>query len=321
MPIRLISRIADVDVNQLLAHFAPWGIGLSALLLVLSFAGNIWLPLDILSHLRGYFIALVIAFVLIHCWPDWSLLLLAICLGSSVMAYSLAGYLTGPIGDPGANADMARIKILSLNTWKNQLDLARAEQVVRAADADVVILAELSNKRLALLERLSDLYPHQTRCTKGCWMALLSKGPWNTSGSQPRIKRQARMIWATYGSAKRQLNVIGIHMTNPLDSTADQALDIESLGAKIQSIDGPTIVAGDMNATPWSKLYKRIPEATGLRDLSHRMPSWPSAFWLPVQLPIDHFFVSDDIAVERVELGNRVGSDHLPLIGEFRLPD
>jgi len=308
-------------MNQLIADLAPWGIGLAAVFSALSFAGNIWLPFDILSHLRGYFVAMLFAFALVHYWSDWSVLLLAICLSISVLAYNFAGHFAQPIGAANATAHGDQIKILSLNTWKNQLDLVRAEQMVRDTGADVVILAELSNNKLTLLERLQDLYPHQIRCTKGCWMALLSKRPWNTADSQPRIKGQARMIWATYDGAKRNFNVVGVHLTNPLDSPWNQSLGIENLGTKIRAIAGPTIVAGDMNASPWSNIYKRIPEATGLRDLNYRKPSWPVAFWLPAQLPIDHFFVSDDIAVERITYGSRVGSDHLPLIGEFRLPD
>jgi endonuclease/exonuclease/phosphatase (EEP) superfamily protein YafD len=36
-------------------------------------------------------------------------------------------------------------------------------------------------------------------------------------------------------------------------------------------------------------------------------------------IPIDHFLVSEDVAVTRFETGPRVGSDHLPIVADIRI--
>jgi endonuclease/exonuclease/phosphatase family metal-dependent hydrolase len=84
----------------------------------------------------------------------------------------------------------------------------------------------------------------------------------------------------------------------------------------------PLIVCGDLNASPYSKVYRRLS-----RDLvdaqcgsSRRRGTWPSRwpFWC-----IDHIFVSALLRVENCAVLNeglaRSASDHLPLVAELAL--
>ena len=82
----------------------------------------------------------------------------------------------------------------------------------------------------------------------------------------------------------------------------------------VRRIDGPLVLAGNLNTSPWSQC---VPQArglaTGLAPAATLMPSWPA--W-PLALPqfaLDHIFVSAELAVAAAGTGPAVGSDHLPV--------
>jgi endonuclease/exonuclease/phosphatase (EEP) superfamily protein YafD len=81
----------------------------------------------------------------------------------------------------------------------------------------------------------------------------------------------------------------------------------------VRRVDGPLVVAGDFNATPWSLHLATFERLTGLTRLTG-LPSWPArGLGLP-QVAIDHIFVSSGMR----PLGSATtldasGSDHLPV--------
>jgi endonuclease/exonuclease/phosphatase family metal-dependent hydrolase len=89
----------------------------------------------------------------------------------------------------------------------------------------------------------------------------------------------------------------------------------------------PTVLLGDFNATGWSRAYRRLGRRltdarrlTGERRWRRGGASFPSRFPL---LRIDHVFVSERVAVERVAVVDtplaRQASDHLPVLAEIRI--
>ena len=86
----------------------------------------------------------------------------------------------------------------------------------------------------------------------------------------------------------------------------------------------PKVFAGDLNTTPWSPYYRDFIKETKSVDARKGfglLASWPTFMhfdWL--MIPIDHCLVSDDIRVLSAETGERIGSDHLPLIVELEMP-
>ncbi|CAO4183116.1 endonuclease/exonuclease/phosphatase family protein [Methylorubrum aminovorans] len=88
----------------------------------------------------------------------------------------------------------------------------------------------------------------------------------------------------------------------------------------------PTVLLGDFNATGWSRAYRRLSRRlTDARRLTGARrwrggASFPSRFPL---LRIDHVFVSERVAVERIAVVDnalaRQASDHLPVLAEIRI--
>ena len=87
---------------------------------------------------------------------------------------------------------------------------------------------------------------------------------------------------------------------------------------------GPTaILAGDLNAAPWSHSPARVSAAGGLTLMPSAGPSWldrrlPNSLFF-AGLPIDQVFAKGDILVHSIRTLDPVGSDHLPVLVEFSI--
>src|SRR5262249_47853040 len=116
------------------------------------------------------------------------------------------------------------------------------------------------------------------------------------------------------------LTIVGSHPLPPggreYSRLRNQQLD--AVARFINGQAGPTVLLGDLNATPWNFYFRRFVKSTGLKDSSMGFglqPTWPAGF-LPLRIPIDHCLLSPELKVVRRLVGPNVGSDHLPLILE-----
>ena len=89
----------------------------------------------------------------------------------------------------------------------------------------------------------------------------------------------------------------------------------------IRRQDGPTMLMGDLNTTPWAPTFRDFLDSSGMRDSRGGFGlqvTWPT-YLPPLLIPIDHALVSPDISVRHFEVGPSVGSDHYPLLLDFTL--
>ena len=203
--------------------------------------------------------------------------------------------------------------------WGAYSDLRRIENFLRNEDADIVVLTEFPMYEHPILRNLKSVYPYQIFCTAGCRMALLSKWRWRKAGTQRRTEKVPKYVWAQFALGAEPLTVFGIHLRTPIDSPRLKAREIRWLGRRLSVIRGAVILAGDFNSTPWSHNFRNLSKVAGLRKASGIYPTWPvSRLPLP-QLAIDHILVSEEIAINRLSVGRRVSSDHLPVVAELEL--
>jgi endonuclease/exonuclease/phosphatase (EEP) superfamily protein YafD len=83
----------------------------------------------------------------------------------------------------------------------------------------------------------------------------------------------------------------------------------------------PVVLAGDLNSSSWSPAFRDLLRTAALVDTRLArgvQATWPA--WLPfAQVPIDHALVSRSVRVHSRFVGDRVGSDHLPVVLDFSL--
>jgi endonuclease/exonuclease/phosphatase (EEP) superfamily protein YafD len=85
--------------------------------------------------------------------------------------------------------------------------------------------------------------------------------------------------------------------------------------AQATKANTPYLMAGDLNATPWSSVMHKVARA-GLVAAGASSPTWPAAFPL---LALDHVLGSHHWAVTQHVVGPAVGSDHLPVLARLSL--
>jgi len=162
--------------------------------------------------------------------------------------------------------------------------------------------------------------------------AILSRYPLKVVRMEALPRLKARRLFEPRGALWVEIDVSGIKV-NVITShlslwPAERLLQAEALLGSDWSgsaaCQGPVILCGDFNANPRSLVCKRM--GCKLRDAQLIVESHkPKSTWLASHpfSRIDHFFVSPDIEVMKIEVPDteldRIASDHLPLIVDLQV--
>jgi endonuclease/exonuclease/phosphatase family metal-dependent hydrolase len=220
----------------------------------------------------------------------------------------------------------------------------RIADVIAACTPDIVALQELDVKRartrhvdqaeeIALaLEMEMHFHPAFTVMEEAYGDAILTALPSRLvkAGALPAHPRFSRIeprgaLWAEIDIAGAALQVLNTHLgllRRERLAQVEMLLGPHWLGHP--RAQAPLVLVGDFNMLPGSRTYRLL--SRRLND-AQRAPGLarPCATF-PTRLPfarIDHVFVSEGIAVRRVEAPRtplaRTASDHLPLVVDLEL--
>ncbi len=238
-----------------------------------------------------------------------------------LLSWPLVGYLTAS-PDPILTGT-STATVMQYNIYFGNTDYPGIAGHIQATDATVVALHELLPEQWEELEPLLDEYPYriveplaEADGQPGGGMALLSKQPLERLPVDSAISPPDRVTIAAITTIDgRDVLVVGLH---PQASRSDQAKvelrqrQLDGVAALVRSSDLPAIVLTDLNIAPTSPAYDDFLDDLGWRDPHHLVgwqASWPT--WAgPLGMPIDHVFVSDDIALHDSRTGDGAGSDH-----------
>lgn len=161
--------------------------------------------------------------------------------------------------------------------------------------------------------------------------AILSRYPLKIirSDALPRLKARhlfepRAALWVEINLNGIKVNVITSHLSLwPKERflQAEALLGPDWIGGSI--CQGPVILCGDFNASPSSKVCKRIGGKLRDAQLTAQFHK-PKSTWLASHpfSRIDHFFISPEIEVENILVPSteldRIASDHLPIIADFK---
>lgn len=214
------------------------------------------------------------------------------------------------------SAATSSLSILSINTWDAADNVEQLRAYLVTGPADVVVLSELGPEKQALPAALKAVYPYQSSCAHryDCSIALLSRVPFEAAGTVPYTKEMPAFVWARFAGA---LHVIGTHIYRPSRSPGLHARQTEAVARFIQRIDGPVVLAGDLNMSPWSYGYKTLKTQAGLKAARWLTPSWPAWPVVMPQVALDHILISQDLTFVASGTGPAVGSDHLPVFARI----
>lgn len=215
-------------------------------------------------------------------------------------------------------------RAVSANVYTKNTHIDRVESWIREQEPDFVALIEITGQWKPALERLSDILPYQQKQMWGnrYGSVVLSK--------YPPIKPQQSFGYPGVGSVPLQvmtpdgpLTVLLIHPLSPTNERSwewrGNALKDIANYAVAANKEMPVLALGDMNTTPWSPFYKDFVlqselELVATGFLPRR--TWPTRNPL-LWIPIDHFFLSQQLGPVDQWTGPDLGSDHYPIALDF----
>ena len=119
--------------------------------------------------------------------------------------------------------------------------------------------------------------------------------------------------------------MLAVHPLSPGGPNRNQVRDRHLAFAADWAADADgvrTIVAGDMNATPWSHAFRAVLRAGDLENSQRGYGlelSFPTNASPIFQVPIDHVLVSECVGIGKRQIGPDLGSDHRPVIVDLVL--
>jgi endonuclease/exonuclease/phosphatase (EEP) superfamily protein YafD len=240
-------------------------------------------------------------------------------------------------------ADPPKIRALSINLDFRNASYGRTVSFITKSQPQLLILEELSegwedglretlaNFPYFIRLKYTNAYPiidsvkpfrdlvekHKSS------LGLFSKFPFESSKLGQFETYPTPYVMGQFKFNGKPFTFFGAHLVAPISSALSKVRnnEIAVLTQKIQTINQPTVLLGDLNITPWSPFFKDLIQKTGLKETRKGRgvyPTWPAGH-VSMQIPIDHSLTSSGIIVHSFRLGPDIGSDHLPLVLDFSL--
>ena len=303
---------------------------LLSLALIAGFFGEAHPAFNSLAHFRVHFAVLLVLTalpLLLVRSLRWNGLLAAIFGSAAILT------VTGTSSLPGLGPVQAAFqpkdslspvyRLLHLNLRFDNSEPGQVLSLIGRMRPDVVTLNEVSAMWAQKLALLSGAYPYRIVCTidnRAGGVAILSLRPF-AEGSEGQCLDGGTFAAATIDLGGRFVDVGALHLHWPWPF--DQSKQIDDVTPLLAAMTETAILAGDLNATPWSAASARIADGAAMTPVGPAGPTWLyqglPEFLRLAGLPIDRIFSKGDVVVHSVSTLEAVGSDHLPVLVEFSL--
>lgn len=307
---------------------APFWVGIGILLVVVVARFVAWDDRYSLSLLNSetVWIFLPAYFVAVAAWCFRRWLLAALATVAVVFHVAMLATTVGstePVTDAARAAP--RLRVVTANVRFDNFDRDALAHELLAADADVVLLQEITPGWVRALSAagFDAEYPYSVNYPNGAGgQAVYSRLPLLD------VQRAMREFWPTYSArievGGRAVSLVDVHAIGPPQGMDKHRDTVDSILDVTRSMPEPRVVAGDFNATPYNETMHRF-EALGLDSAFERRGrgldvTWPNGERLfPPPIQVDHVLVDDGIVVLDVDTLRGTGSDHQPIVVDLAI--
>lgn len=214
------------------------------------------------------------------------------------------------------------VRLYSANLYYLNTDTAGIRRSIESADADIIILIELTSDPALKVEDVLAGYPYRVASmrldqTRGPSRSVIaSRWPLTARADPPD---GLHSVAATARTPLGPVNFVGVHLTRPwpFQHSWGQISQTMALGEVVENLDGPIVVAGDFNSVSSARIGKQVRRDLGLRPAPGFPGTWPSDLPSAFSITIDQVYASPDLAFVSRRLGRPNGSDHRPVVTEF----
>lgn len=225
-----------------------------------------------------------------------------------------------------ADAAGPRFKLLLFNVFYYNPRLDLTVNMVRRANADVVVLLEMIPRLRPQLAALDAEYPYRLECWQQprCDALIYSRFPLtDISPALPPAKTRRSLASVTIDIAGRKLTLFAAHLILPFPFTRFdvQPAQAADLATSLAAVSGPRLLVGDFNAATWAASVAKPSEAAGFKILTGAGGTWPTFLPRHMGIPIDHVLASPGLVLASRKLLTVYGSDHRAVLSEIAFKD
>lgn len=303
--------------------------------------GDTWPPLAVLNLLALYLFAPLPLLALLAAWSRRRMAWLALAPAALLFAL-LYGELFWPLRAPTPD-HAAGVRVWTSNVrfhlsgWR----LERMCDATATADPDILLFQELNGPSLrALQAALADEYPYAVRSgEEGDFLQLfLSRYPLRLeqrirppTGTRDTLLVAAELPQGEIVLANVHLKADAYKLLSPFDAAtgpfATRRQEIEPVLAALEHEVRPVVIAGDMNTTDQTEVYRLVARryVDSWREagvgLGHTFPAYRLR-WYGLPIPpravrIDYVWHSPQLRAVDIRRVNTGTSDHLALCAEL----
>jgi endonuclease/exonuclease/phosphatase (EEP) superfamily protein YafD len=289
-----------------------------------SFAGSWVWWLDVLANFRAQYVAVLAllgGLILASRWRRTGMAILGVALLNLVFVAPL--FVSSP-GEPVGGAP--GIRVMSYNLLSTNESYNEVIEYIEATAPDIVLLHESSRPWEVAMESSGLGYQViRGRSDDLIFGTLVLARQTVDASSFGFAEGGGRAIALTYQPEgwPEQVKILSSHPVAPTSAERASLRDAQLAFAADWAAqqDGAYMVAGDLNASPWSSPFRGLVSEGGLRNSQlgfGLQPSFSAKTIFPLRVPIDHLLHSQDLRVTDRRLGPAMGSDHFPLVVDLQ---
>jgi endonuclease/exonuclease/phosphatase family metal-dependent hydrolase len=294
-------------------------------------SGGFWVRLVAFTPYAAGLYALALLVLLLARWRAGGRLqsaatALAVASASGLVLH-LAWVSGAYVGPAGASAkEGGTFRMMTADLMRGGADTSRLLATALDRRVDVLVLEGVTPPALRRMRAagLAKAYPHAA--------GRAADGPAGTMVfARGRINGVRRIGTAFESYAMRvrvaggSVHLVAVHPRPPRGDAGDWASDLNAVRTAAVAQDGPTVVAGDFNATldhlPMRDLRGRGFEDAATSARSRWQPTWPAAgqvhvlgVALPSLVALDHVLVNRGLNAVHTESVEISGTDHRALV-------
>ena len=310
--------LRDLVFSQPIYKFALTSLILLVILTLASQFGS-YAYLELTTHFRlQYFLGALVCALLLTPSQSWKFVVIAV-LCALLNAASIWPYYKKPESSPPPSAN--KLRLFHANVFEKSRDYEAVLERVKEADADVVVLQELTEEWSKQTETLKISYAYTEVAPRpsGAGMGVFSRYPLEDVHVLTLDSTAHIAILARVRVNENALTLLSLHPTTPItiEKFRNRNQQFKEAASLLRSIAGPKVLVGDLNTTMWSPYFTELLANAGLREARLGFglgTTWPEPYPPFLKIAIDHCLVSKEVGVENLRVGPTTGSDHRPLI-------
>jgi endonuclease/exonuclease/phosphatase (EEP) superfamily protein YafD len=226
---------------------------------------------------------------------------------------------------PGADVRDSRgdtVSLLVANVLMENRNSAALFEIVDSCDPDLILTVETDEWWARQMTRYDSSHPHGLSQAKSDTYGMVFKSRFLLEHVSLRhlVEPDVPSVFARVVlPSGRRVTFFGLHPRPPhpqhAPDTSPRDAELLIVGKESANIDGPVIVAGDLNDVAWSHTTRLFQRVSGLLDPRRgrgMFNTFHAGLWF-ARWPLDHVFHSRHFRLLVLERLPAFGSDHFPM--------